>query len=361
MDKLRLRLVKKIDDSYDIIIGNNIFQDIAEGLCSLKLGKIAIITDNNVNVLYGDKFLKLLKSKNLNSFMISFNAGEKNKTRKTKSKIEDVLASQGLGRGGLIIALGGGVVGDLSGFIASTYMRGISFIQIPTTLLAMVDSSIGGKTAVDTEKGKNMIGTFYQPKRVFIDINTLETLSDDEMLNGLAEIIKHAIIIDEKFFVFLEDYVSKILAKDNNVLVQAIKWSCNIKKKIVENDETEKSLRKILNFGHTIGHAIEKASNYQITHGEGVALGMVAETKIAFEMKKINEREMNKIISLIEKSGFNIKLSKIDIKEIYDNTKFDKKNKGGIPLYVLPTKIGRVEADLEVKEEVVLQVLGGMK
>ena len=204
MEKIRVHLHREIDDSYDIIIGNNLFEKIATGLTKLNLGKIAIITDSNVKKLYGEKFLKILKQNNLDARMVAFPFGEKNKTRKNKEKIEDYLISEGLSRDSLIIALGGGVVGDLAGFVASTYMRGINLIQIPTTLLAIVDSSIGGKTAVDTSLGKNLIGTFFQPKKVFIDLDLLNTLPKEEMKNGIAEIIKHAIIADKDLFRFIE-------------------------------------------------------------------------------------------------------------------------------------------------------------
>ncbi len=360
MEKIRLNLLKKEDDSYDIIIGNDLFSDISDGLLKLKIGKVAIITDSNVRKLYGDRFLSTLKDKGLDAVLVSFPAGEENKTRKTKEKIEDVLITNGLNRDGVIIALGGGVVGDLAGFIASTFTRGVPYLNVPTTLLAMVDSSIGGKTAVDTPHGKNLIGTFYQPKKVFIDISVLKTLPREEMLNGIAEMIKHGVIDEHRFFVFMEEYMQDIFSLDNEVLIKAIKWSCMIKKNVVEEDEKESSFRKILNFGHTIGHAIEKTANYKLSHGESVALGMITETKIAQEIGLINEIESNKIFDLIKKAEFQGSLSKIDSGKIIENTRYDKKSIGGMAKYVLPRKIGKVEIDVEVREEIVSKVLGEM-
>jgi 3-dehydroquinate synthase len=295
-------------------------------------------------------------------FLASFSAGEKNKNRDTKSKLEDSLSCNNMQRDSLVIALGGGVVGDLAGFVASTYMRGIPYLQVPTSLLAMVDSSIGGKTGLDTPIGKNLIGTFWQPRKVIIDVLTLNTLPDEEMLNGVAEMIKHAVIDDERFFMFLEDYVlAGILGREEIPLLKAIKWNLTIKKKIVEKDERENSIRKKLNFGHTIGHAIEKTSDFKIKHGQAVALGMIAETKIAEELGMISLVQSSKIISLIEKSGFKTKLGKLDIKKVIDNTKFDKKNKGNMISYVLPRKIGQVDIDVQVDKKIIEKVLGDMK
>ncbi|MCK5140131.1 MAG: 3-dehydroquinate synthase [Nanoarchaeota archaeon] len=362
MKKVRVNLIKKTDNSYDIIIGKDLFSAIADGLLKLNLNKIGIITDSNVKGLYGNNLLSLLKSMGLDAAMISFNAGEESKKRAVKERIEDALVSYSFGRDSLIIALGGGVVGDIAGFVASTFMRGIPYLQIPTTLLAMVDSSIGGKTGVDTPHGKNLIGTFYQPKRVFIDIGVLKSLPKEEMLNGIAEMIKHGVIADEKFFVFMEDYMDKVLSLDEQILIKAIEWCCIIKKKVVEADEREESgERKALNFGHTIGHAVEKASNYKIKHGNAVALGMLAETKISEEIGMINSFESKKIINLVKKAGFDEKLGDIEIGKIIENTGYDKKNIGGRVKYVLPRKVGKADIDVEVNEEIVAKVLGEMQ
>lgn len=360
MEKLRMNLIKKVDDSYDLIIGKKLFPEIADGLSKLKLKKVAIITDSNVKKLYGTLFLDILKKKGIDVIMVCFPAGEKNKIRSTKEKIEDLLISNNFSRDSLIIALGGGVVGDMAGFVASTFMRGIHYLQIPTTLLAMVDSSIGGKTGIDTPHGKNLIGTFYQPKRIFIDTTFLKTLPKEEMLNGIAEMIKHGIVSDSKFFVFMEEYIEKILSLDSDILIKSIKWSCMIKKIIVEEDEKESLLRKSLNFGHTIGHAIEKTADYKLKHGEAVALGILAETRISQELGLINQIGAEKIYDLIKKAGFKSSIDKKHISSIMENTRYDKKNIGGRVKYVLPRKIGKVEIDIEVNEEIISKVLGEM-
>jgi 3-dehydroquinate synthase len=358
IDKVRLELIKKADDSYDIIIGKNIFSDIATGLAKLGMKKIAVVTDSNVRKHYGDKFLGMLKSKKIDALMISIPAGEQNKTRETKEKIEDMLISNNFSRDSVIIALGGGVIGDLAGFVASTFMRGIPFLQVPTTLLAMIDSSIGGKTAVDTKYGKNLIGTFYHPKRVFIDISVLKTLPKEELLNGVAEMIKHGVILDRKLFVFIEDYIDRILSLEDDILVKCIKWNLVLKKQVVEKDEKERSYRRILNFGHTIGHAVEKAAEYNITHGQAVALGMIAETNISEELGMINTVESRKIYSLIKKAGFESNIKKYDIKKIMENIKYDKKKYKGTVKYTLPRKIGKADIDVGIKDEVISKVLG---
>ena len=361
MERIRLSLHREVDDSYDILIGNNLFEKIAIGLTKLKINKIAIITDSNVKKIYGEKFLKLLKKNNLDSRMVAFPAGEKNKTRKNKEKIEDYLIAEGLSRDSLIIALGGGVVGDMAGFVASTFMRGINYIQIPTTILAMVDSSVGGKTAVDTNYGKNLVGTFYQPKKVFIDIDTLSSLPKEEMMNGLAEIIKHAIIADKELFRFIEWNIDSIYAKEQSALIEVIKKSCDIKKSVVERDEMEKSVRKLLNFGHTIGHAIEKTNNYTIKHGAGVAIGMIVETQIAKEMDLIDLHDVERIKSVIKKAGFDLKLPGTPKKEIIDNVKFDKKKFLGHVKFTLPLKIGKAGIDYDVDDHIINKALGVLK
>jgi 3-dehydroquinate synthase len=239
-------------------------------------------------------------------------------------------------------------------------MRGIPYIQIPTTLLAMVDSSIGGKTGVDTKSGKNLIGTFHQPKEVFIDTDFLKTLPKKEILNGISEMIKHGIILDPYYFKFLDENLEKIIALDETV-VKAVKWSCQIKRSVVEKDEKESSLRKILNFGHTIGHAIEKSSTFSVTHGEAVAIGMVAEAKIAVELNLLSRENFDQIANLIKKAGFVISVERLDIDKVIDATRFDKKNSEGKVKYALPDKIGKMKIDVDVPDEIVKKVLGELK
>jgi len=275
-----MKMKVNLKESYEIKFGS---------LKNLKLNGI-VVTETNVNKYY-----------KLNLPTVIFPAGEKNKTRETKQKVEDELIGLGINRDGIIIALGGGVTGDIAGFVASTLYRGIGYIQVPTTLLAMVDSSIGGKVAVDHPKGKNLIGSFYQPKLVYIDVETLNTLPKKEILNGLTEIIKHSFVYDKDYLEYLEKNYQNILDLDKNVLIHVIKRSIEIKARVVEKDEKESGLRKILNYGHTIGHAIELLSNFKLTHGEAVALGMYFESKIAVELGIMNKHDCDRQNHLLKK------------------------------------------------------------
>jgi len=351
MDNIRVNLGKHVDDSYDIVIGKGIYGEVIRGLKNLNLERIAIITDSNVKGLFGEQFHAKLKEQGINSVLINFPPGEGSKNRHTKAKIEDALLLSGINKDSALISLGGGVTGDITGMLASTYMRGIPYLQLPTTLLAMVDSSIGGKHSINTEHGKNLIGTYHQPKKVVIDISVLESLPKEEMLNGIAEMIKHAIISDEKYFAFLEDYLDRIISREEDPLIKAIRWSIILKKRIMEQDEVDNPFNRILDFGHTVGHAIEKASEYTVRHGTAVAFGMYMETKIAQELGLLNEVESEKIIRLMKRAGF--RLRGIDKKTLlkclgYEKTKYNKMVK-----YVLPSKVGKMNIDVGVAEEIV--------
>ena len=357
MEKVRVELLKKVDDSYEIIIGKGLLPQIVKYIADSNYGRVAVITDTNVKKLYGTKFLSMLKHKKVPAEFFSFKAGEASKTREVKEKLEDTLTRSGFKRDSVVIAFGGGVVGDLSGFVASTYMRGVPFVQIPTTLLAMVDSSIGGKTGVDTPYGKNLIGAFYQPKAVFIDVGLLRTLALKEMLNGVVEMVKHGIIADKKYFLFMRDNIDRIYNLEGKVLIKAVKRSCQIKKEIVEADEKERDVRKMLNLGHTIGHAIEKASGYKLSHGVSVGMGIVVETKIAERLKMIDTVESREIIDLITKLGIKMKLPDIDVWNVVKNTLYDKKHTSKKTNYVLPVKIGKVAIDVPVEEKIIFEAL----
>ncbi len=357
MGKVKVNLLKKVDNSYEIIIGKGLLSQVVKYIADSNYGRVAIITDTNVKKLYGKKFLSMLKDKKVLAELFSFNAGEASKTREVKEKLEDALTRSRFKRDSVVIALGGGVVGDLAGFVASTYMRGIPFIQVPTTLLAMVDSSIGGKTGVDTRYGKNLIGTFYQPKIVFIDVEVLKSLDRKEMLNGVVEMVKHGIISDKKYFLFMRDNIDRIYNLEEKILIEAIKRSCQIKKSVVERDEKESNVRKMLNLGHTIGHAIEKASEYKLSHGISVGMGLVVETKIAERLKMIHPVESRKIIDLIKKLGIKMNLSGINVRDVVKNTFYDKKHTARKTNYVLPVEVGKVVIDVPVKEKIVFEVL----
>jgi 3-dehydroquinate synthase len=342
MVKIKVELKKTEDKSYEIIIGEGILKQIPLDLRKEKLAhSYAIITDSKVASLYGEKLLEKFKRAQLKTHLISFPAGEEHKNRETKAGLEDEMLKLKMGRDSAAVALGGGVVGDIAGFIAATYNRGIPYVQVPTTVVACVDSSIGGKTAVDTPHGKNLIGSFHQPRRVYIDVQTLRTLSEKEIREGLAEVIKYGVIKDEMFFEFLEKNITHVFSFASDVLIHIIKRSCEIKAEVVELDEKESNLRKILNFGHTIGHAIENLSDYKIFHGQAISIGMVVEGKIALEMGLWKKVEFDRLVSLLKKAGLHTQFPDyFDMSLIIDTMKLDKKTRRGKIEMVLPKKLG---------------------
>ncbi len=356
--KLHINLNKITDSSYDIIIGTKLASVARELVRWNDVSKYFIITDSNVKRLYGDEFLKTLRSYKIETHLLSVPAGEKSKTRKTKERLEDNLIKLKADRNSLIIALGGGMIGDLAGFVAATFMRGIPFIQIPTTLLSQVDSSIGGKVAVNHPHGKNLIGAFYQPKKVFIDFETLKTLPEKEFRNGMAEVIKYTAILDNQLFSYLQQYHQKIMWKNKSSLVHIIKRCCELKKMIVEKDEKETGLRRILNFGHTIGHAVESLSNYKLSHGEAVAIGMIAEAKISAALGMLNQSEVVRLHNLLQLYKLPTEIpSNIDIKKIIKLTCHDKKVQQGKVQYTLLEKIGKAIVGISVPQKIVGRVL----
>lgn len=359
MQKVRVKLRKQVDNSYEILIGSGLLKTVASELKKSKLGnKYAVITDTNTEKLYAKAFLRNFVMNRLDTYLLRFEAGERQKTRKTKAYLEDELIDLGLGRDTVIIALGGGVVGDVAGFVAATFNRGVNYVQVPTTFLAMVDSSIGGKTAIDHPLGKNLVGAFHQPKKVFMDIDTLKTLPKKELLNGLVEVIKHAVVADKDFFKFLEDNIGKIIELNTKVVEKTIKRSCEIKASIVELDEKESGLRKVLNYGHTIGHSIEALSTYEISHGSAIAVGMVIEAEIAKQLKLLKQTDVDRIKNLLEKAGVSTKLPKgIKHADIIKKTLLDKKTRAGKVEYSLPLSIGKVKQGIAVPDKVVSKVI----
>ena len=285
MNRIRVNLDRKTAHSYEIIIGRNILDRIGLIMARGNWAKrYFILTDTNVAALHGQKVHDTLAVMGLDPEMIEIPSGEAAKSIQTCLEVVEKLIQAGADRTSALIALGGGVVGDITGFIASTYMRGIPYIQIPTTLLSQVDSSIGGKTAIDLPTGKNLMGSFHQPKAVFIDLSFLQTLPEREFKSGLAEIMKCGIIDDPALFAALESGVDEIARRDMDFLEKIIARTCRIKKGIVEMDETEKGMRRYLNFGHTIGHAVEAKSDYSLSHGEAVSVGMVAAALLSERM-----------------------------------------------------------------------------
>jgi len=348
MEKIKVHLKKSEDKSYEIIIGEGILEQIPLDLKKLNLAhSYVIITDSKVASLYGEGLLQGFKRAELRTHLISFPAGEKHKNRETKTRLEDEMLGLRMGRDSVVVALGGGVVGDVAGFVAATYNRGVPCVQVPTTVVACVDSSIGGKTGVDTTHGKNLIGSFHQPWSVYIDIETLRTLSKKEIREGLAEVVKYGIIKDETFFEFLEKEITHELSFTSDVLSHIIKRSCQIKSEVVELDEKESNLRKILNFGHTIGHAIENLSDYKISHGQAISMGMIAEGKIALEMGLWKKAEFDRLVSLLKRTGLPTEFPDyFEVSLIIDTMKLDKKSRGGRIEMALPAKLGGM-ADID--------------
>lgn len=331
------------DRSYDIRIGPGLLGRLDRSLKEYGLsGKVAVVTNKTVYGLYGKKVENQLK-KRFQVKTIQIPDGERFKTLATATKVYDRLIKGKFDRDSLIVALGGGVIGDLAGFVAATYLRGVPYIQIPTTLLAQVDSSVGGKTAVDHPAGKNLIGSFYQPRLVIIDTDTLKTLPDEEFLCGIAEVIKYGIIADRPFFGYLAKNKKRIMKQESAALEKIISTSCKIKADVVSKDERESGLRAILNYGHTIAHAVENATGYKtVKHGEAVASGMVAAAWISYQMNLIPERTFQKVGDLVGDYGLPVRIPKSVRWNTFSKAlRHDKKVKAGKTRFVLMRNIGK--------------------
>ncbi|MDX1776440.1 MAG: 3-dehydroquinate synthase [Desulfobulbales bacterium] len=345
--------------SYPILIQQGMLDDIGNWLHTNPFAKrYCVIADDNVGAMYGDRLLGSLQNGGLQAEMLTFPSGEASKSLATIAELASALAQKGFDRKDGLIALGGGVTGDITGFLAACYMRSIPFAQVPTTLLSQVDSSVGGKTGVDIPEGKNLVGAFYQPRAVFIDTRVLQDLPRNELLNGLAEVIKYGVIYDRDFFKFLEMSIKDILALDLTVLEGVIARSCKIKAAIVEADEKESDLRRILNFGHTIGHAVEAVSQYKLSHGAAVAMGMAAVAKLAFLSGILDQREKERLCNLISNFGLPVSIPpEYDRARIREYLLADKKTVGGRVFFVLPTSIGKVIITDEIEAELIAKVL----
>ncbi len=345
MERLHIDLGK---DSYPIVIEDGLLKNL--NVYMEEADKWVIITDDIVDGLYGQSLYEKLKDQfNIIKYVIP--SGEVNKNISTITNILSYMLEHQLTRKSRVLALGGGVVGDMAGFCASIYMRGIDFIQVPTTLLAQVDSSVGGKTGVNMPQGKNLVGTFYQPKTVVIDTEVLKTLPIRELISGIGEVLKYGVIYDYEFFCFLKDNLQKLQSLDQDVLTFVIKKCCEIKAEIVSSDEKENGLRKILNFGHTIGHGLEAVTNYEkYTHGEAVLIGMYLETKLAFELAMIEEDYFVEIESLLK--AFQTQLNMISVDGLINAMKGDKKNQEDKISFILPNGRGTVTELLLSPEEI---------
>lgn len=328
--------------SYPIWIDTNLLNNVSLWMPK-NVSMVVIITDNWVKMHYATPLEKNLNQAGYKTLLLSFPAGEAFKTNETKCQLEEKMFPHGCDRKTLILAVGGGVVGDLAGFIAATYMRGIAYIQVPTTLLAMVDSSVGGKTAIDTPQGKNLIGAFWQPKAVVTDINCLKTLPQNQLVNGLVEVIKIFLTNNVDHLIDLEQHLEQILNVEAEALSQLITRAASIKADVVKHDEKENHQRVILNFGHTIGHALEQLSHYQFLHGYAVGLGILVEGKIAQLMGFLEDKHYEYIKALLNRLSINAAdLKGFNIDSVLHRTRLDKKSHSNHVYYVLINGLGSV-------------------
>lgn len=345
--------------SYEILIGPGLLRRTGEFLCAaVSASRAVVVTHPSINRLYGERTVKSLVQAGLKVDCIEMPEGEDHKSLEEAEKIFDRLLQLNCDRRSVLVALGGGVIGDLTGFVAATFMRGVPFIQAPTTLLAQVDSSVGGKTAVNHRRGKNMIGVFYQPKVVVIDLETLNTLPKEEFRAGLAEVIKYGVIADRELFDYLDAQAQKILQLDPVCLGHIIETSCAIKARVVEQDERESRYRMILNFGHTLGHAIEALTGYTTyKHGEAVAIGMVFAAKLSRETGRCSDAVCRRLTALVEKFGLPSRLPDLAADKIIESMYRDKKNRDKRIKFILAKDIGSIEIVDQVSESVLKKVL----
>lgn len=346
MQKFRVQLKKTVDDSYDVRIGRNLMQELAEdmknGLAG-KCSKFAVVTDSVVRDLYAAPVLETLREAGFTAELFVFPAGEKSKVRETKERIEDAMLEKGFRRDCCVVAVGGGVVSDLAGFVAGTFGRGVPYVNYTTTLLAAADASVGGKTAVDTELATNLIGLIYQPKKVYIDIDTWKTLPKEHLVNGLAETVKHACLADAEFFSYIEQHVDDILNGVPDVCEHVCERNCNVKYQVVMKDEKEKNLREILNLGHTVGRAIETVSGYELLHGQALSIGMVAQVNLGCKMRFLSEEQRDRVTALLKRIGLPVTIPDgIDREELVKKLYTDKKVRDGKLRFVFQKGIGGV-------------------
>ena len=355
--KVRVELGER---GYDILIGENWLEQLTSYLSFIpKSSKLMLISDRNVFALAGERVLSILRDAGFMVESAVVPGGEGCKNLTVTAWLYEQMLVYGLDRKSTVLALGGGIVGDVAGFAAATYMRGVGYIQIPTTLLALVDSSVGGKTGVNLPQGKNLVGAFYQPGLVFADIAFIGSLSDKEYLTGLAEVIKYGIIWDESLFTYLEENKGKVMSRDRDCLIDIVARCCDIKAEIVGKDEKESGLRALLNMGHTFGHAFESLTDYKgFTHGEAVAVGMIYAARLAVARSLISQSESDRISSLIKSYGLPVAYGDLSAGDIIASMYRDKKTVGGKIKFVVPIGIGQSEIITDVTEEQMMEVLG---
>lgn len=353
--------VNLAENSYDIVIERGALSSLGQRCRAVGLkGVAAVISNPTVAALYGAAVQESLKAAGFTVASMEIPDGEEYKNSTTLNQLYDSLLSAGVDRSSFVVALGGGVVGDVAGYAAATWMRGVPFVQVPTTLLAQVDSSVGGKTGIDHPKGKNLIGAFYQPRLVLIDVDTLATLDQRQFRAGLAEVIKYGVAIDLPFFEFVETNSAAILAMDPDALIKIVLRSCQLKAEVVELDEKEAGLRAILNYGHTLGHAFESLSGYRgMVHGEAVAIGMVLAARVSAAEGLCSQEELLRISALIRRCGLPVEIPHYDRQQLLDAVAADKKSKGGNITFICNRGIGMYAMSHHTPEE--LLILSGLE
>jgi 3-dehydroquinate synthase len=341
--------------SYSVVVEGGVLATVGARLRALKVGsRVAVVTSASILRLYGKPVTESLDDAGFTVTVVEVPDGEIAKTLAVAETCWNALLAAGLDRTSTVLALGGGAVGDLAGFVAATYMRGMNFVQVPTTVLAQVDASIGGKTAIDHPTAKNLIGAFYQPRLVLIDTSTAATLPERDFRSGLAEIVKHGIVLDADYFADLEGSVPQVRARDGATLERIIGGSCRLKAQVIERDPEEKSeLRFALNYGHTIGHALEATGGFtRFTHGEAVSLGIVAEARLAARLGIASSGTAERQIRLLEAVGLPVRVGDVDVEAVLAATRRDKKSRDGRVPFVLAPEIGayRVVYDVGIDD-----------
>ncbi|MDQ2972484.1 MAG: 3-dehydroquinate synthase [Pseudomonadota bacterium] len=353
------------DRRYPIRLGAGLLSDTAQWNAAIRGRHALIVSDENVAPLYAQGVLYMLGSNDprLRTSLLVLRVGESHKTLESVARIFDALAALGATRDACIVALGGGVVGDIAGFAAACWMRGIDFIQVPTTLLAMVDSSVGGKTGVDHAAGKNLIGAFHQPRAVVADLDTLATLPPRELRAGFAEVIKTACIDDAPFFAWLEQNADALLTRDAAKLTHAIASCCRFKAGVVQRDEREAGERTLLNFGHSFGHALETAAGYGVLlHGEAVSIGMVLAARLSSQLGMASDADSERLRALLQSFGLPLDVPiSIDADALLRHMRLDKKNRAGSLRLILWRGVGRAEIVENLRDEDVREVLHALQ
>jgi len=363
---IRVALAEQRHASYDILIGRGLLAKLpALVRDACPAARYVVITDSHVNALHAGHVVAALRDAKLPGDLLEFPAGEWNKTRETWAALADRMLALECGRDCAVIALGGGVVGDVAGFVAATYLRGVPYVQVPTSLLAMIDSSIGGKTGVDVPAGKNLLGAFHQPRLVIADLDVLGTLPPVQLAAGMAEAVKHGAIADAAYFAFLEQETAAITARDPAALERLVRRSVEIKAEVVAADEREAGRRAILNFGHTVGHAIEATAKFAVLHGEAVAIGMACEARLAARLGIAAPGTADRVCALLERYGLPLERPATGtVDDLIAAMHHDKKARAGAVRFALPRAVGEMQGDgktgwtVAVPEQAVREALG---